>query len=528
MIIDLLDYPVSEPVCVDCDLCIIGGGTAGLYLASLFAKTSLNISIIECGSDQHVTPDNDLHSTYFPSSNYLGVEKGRSFGLGGTSRLWGGQMIPLAESDFQNRQYLGFPKWPISFSEISRYFPSVYSLLGISSSVANQQYFSDLLNHNPLNNLGELFTLRYSSWIPFKLRNFATTFRSTISTSDNIKLWTNSHYVSASIENHLSSNTVSAITCQSLQGHSMSVSSKYFVFCCGAIESTRYIMDLNNSLSQDLNQAGCVGHYFQDHLSSPVASIDCLNLHEYTRYISPKFIGGTLHTPRVDTSSLFQSNSSITSSFVHFLFDIPVGSGVDLVKNFLRSKQGSSEFSFSSSSYFGAAKDILGLASNRVFNNSLYIPKNSSLTLQVDIEQFPSYDNYISLDYHKLDSLGRPTISLDWSISERDYDVISTVKSHFISAWNLSPALSKLATLRPFESNDIASIYDVYHPTGSLRMGSSPSGSSVDPKLRLWNFGNVYVSSTAVLPSPGSANPGLTHLSLTHRLYDHLLQICYS
>jgi len=113
---------------------------------------------------------------------------------------------------------------------------------------------------------------------------------------------------------------------------------------------------------------------------------------------------------------------------------------------------------------------------------------------------------------------------IDWRITKEDTRVIREVAQRSIEAWCNSP-LGKIASLRstlPDEFDKFDSLYDVYHPTGTLRMGSSPANSIVNANLRLWSFDNCFVSSTAVFPSAGSGNPGLTHLALTSRLADHL------
>ncbi|HIF39205.1 MAG TPA: hypothetical protein EYQ69_08400 [Gemmatimonadetes bacterium] len=74
----------------------------------------------------------------------------------------------------------------------------------------------------------------------------------------------------------------------------------------------------------------------------------------------------------------------------------------------------------------------------------------------------------------------------------------------------------------PAELDSFTKPYDVYHPTGSLRMGTTPSNSVVDGNLKLWSADNCYITSTAVFPSSGSANPGMTHLALTARLAKHI------
>jgi choline dehydrogenase-like flavoprotein len=59
--------------------------------------------------------------------------------------------------------------------------------------------------------------------------------------------------------------------------------------------------------------------------------------------------------------------------------------------------------------------------------------------------------------------------------------------------------------------------YDAYHPVGTCRMGMD-SESVVDLNLKVWGTENLWVLSTAVLPSAGDANPTFTLLCLAHSL----------
>ena len=62
----------------------------------------------------------------------------------------------------------------------------------------------------------------------------------------------------------------------------------------------------------------------------------------------------------------------------------------------------------------------------------------------------------------------------------------------------------------------------IYHTTGTIRMGNNIKNSVVDADLKIWNLNNCYVNSTAVFPSPGSADPGMVSYALTLKLADHL------
>jgi choline dehydrogenase-like flavoprotein len=71
-----------------------------------------------------------------------------------------------------------------------------------------------------------------------------------------------------------------------------------------------------------------------------------------------------------------------------------------------------------------------------------------------------------------------------------------------------------------FDSFD--QLYDAYRPTGTLRMSRSPMATVVDTNLRLWAFGNCYISNTAVFLSVWSARPKLIHLASTSHVAEHV------
>ena len=88
---------------VDCDIVIIGAGTAGLYLANKLYNSSFKIILIEEGGRQGRMSDLLGKKVINSGIQYNGASKGRSFGIGGTSSLWGGQMIPLSSFDLEDR-----------------------------------------------------------------------------------------------------------------------------------------------------------------------------------------------------------------------------------------------------------------------------------------------------------------------------------------------------------------------------------------------------------------------------------------
>ena len=66
--------------------------------------------------------------------------------------------------------------------------------------------------------------------------------------------------------------------------------------------------------------------------------------------------------------------------------------------------------------------------------------------------------------------------------------------------------------------------HDAYHPVGVCRMGTD-SEAVVDQNLKVWGIENMWVVSTAVLPSAGTANPTFTMLCLAEALVEHMTHI---
>ena len=66
--------------------------------------------------------------------------------------------------------------------------------------------------------------------------------------------------------------------------------------------------------------------------------------------------------------------------------------------------------------------------------------------------------------------------------------------------------------------------HDAYHPVGTCRLGVD-NGAVVDTHLRVHGTDNLWVLSTGVLPSAGTANPTFTMLCLGDELADDLMTL---
>jgi len=528
MIYDLaLEKEVSKLTDISVDICIIGAGTSGIYLAHKLKKSGLKILILEEGGLNGMTPKESDHVCIQKNDIYNGAEKGRSFGLGGTSALWGGQMIPLSESDFEERTNINFLNWPIKFNDILPYINEVIDDLNLprlcnsKSKMYKQQFFPKL------DNTSKKLKLRLSQWLPFKKRNFGKLYFKELRESVNIDVWVNAPVLDIIKDN--AKNQIDSVKVKSLGQNFLYVRPSILVIGAGAIESTRLLLRFDKDNAHSITKLGApLGNFFSDHLSVTCGEFKCYDLNSFNLLTSPIFRKGIMHSARLELSQEAQTQLNTGSAFSHITYKTHKNSEFDLIRSLLKRRQNNDEkipkisIKLFAKSFFSIASMVFW----RFFYKRLKLSESTTLLLQLDIEQFPDKGNKLYLS-ERLDSLGREMVNIEWEIKEIDRTNINKIKQLMVLEWQkIIP--SSIATVEMNQlpkSDDINNIYDVFHPTGTICMGDNNKNSVLNKDLCLWALDNCYVTTTAIFPSAGSANPGLTHLALTARLADHIIKI---
>jgi choline dehydrogenase-like flavoprotein len=62
------------------------------------------------------------------------------------------------------------------------------------------------------------------------------------------------------------------------------------------------------------------------------------------------------------------------------------------------------------------------------------------------------------------------------------------------------------------------------HQAGTVRFGSDPATSALNPDCRAHELDNLYVVDTSFFPSISAVNPALTAMANAVRVGDHLLE----
>src|SRR5215469_9070293 len=127
MITDSRSIPDNTEL--ECDLCIVGAGAAGITLALQFVKSKLHVIVLESGGEkleakqQTLNQGNVLNRVHPPAHLY------RQRRLGGSTAIWGGRCVPLDEQDFRKRSHVPLSGWPFDRSELQPFYERAQMLL---------------------------------------------------------------------------------------------------------------------------------------------------------------------------------------------------------------------------------------------------------------------------------------------------------------------------------------------------------------------------------------------------------------
>ncbi|MGH8165586.1 MAG: GMC oxidoreductase, partial [Rhodanobacteraceae bacterium] len=125
-------------------------------------------------------------------------------------------------------------------------------------------------------------------------------------------------------------------------------------------------------------------------------------------------------------------------------------------------------------------------------------------------EILPWADNRVQIAEEK-DSQGIPVAKVTFALHENDKKLIK---------WGVAKTME---IMRAAGADEVVEEPRYAHLVGGARMGSDPRTSVVDKVGRSLDIPNLFVCDGSVLPTQGSANPGLTIQALAARTADYLI-----
>jgi choline dehydrogenase-like flavoprotein len=510
----LIDLTVSSAFSNDPNATVIvGAGPVGIYLAYCLSQSGVPVVIIEAGGQVVDSTRNQV------ATNSIGLEFeghlfGRAFGLGGTSVIWGGQLVEFDAPDFS--------QWPISFEEVSSWYKKVYSDLSVQPD--NIDIYRKRLG-------GEAFDLQpierfFTHWLP--QQNFARLFRKQVTDGALTQILLNGTVNGVSFEGE----RASAVKVRTTDGRDLAIGGRRFIFCNGTLEIARFFMSMAKTSDVPWKQNSLVGRFFQDHPCGKAATAEVIDEQKFRNFFETAFTNGAI---KLQSKLRFRNGNRKdgdlgVSGFFSFRSDVQDQLGN--IKWLIRSLRSGAQFSTLSSlpkDAWTLLRTFVPMMVRFVRDRRVMAFFDRSIDFMIQCEQRPIERSRICLRNEKHPNIpGLFSIDIDWRIDGQE--IIETV-NRFTREANLylqKHGLARLDIDARVRSNDVSfleTMSDFYHQAGGMCMSDSPNSGVVDPDCRVWGTSNVYVAGAAVFPSSSHANTTFTALALAARLSSTLQKL---
>jgi len=503
-------------------VCIVGGGIAGLVLATRLAAGGIDVQLLEAGGLKPEERSQALFYAEMGAQRHTGSFDGRFRTYGGSSTRWGAQLLPYTHDIFAPPTGLLSTAWPIDEQAITAYYQDVQDILGVDPL----PFSDDLL---PAVGRAKLpsspdYVLRYSKWAPFNKRNLARTLGAEALANENIKVFLHANAAALTVApqdpGDIQSSKIRTVEAVNYKRERFTFTATYVVVAAGTVESSRLIL----SSPCIPNPHDQIGRYFHDHVSWGAANFDTGAADRILDRLGPFYVNGTTHSSKLEASTPLRVRENLLPVMAHIVLLEPEDSGAAAIRNLVRALQRGrlkEAIAVNLLPMIRGSRDVARLIFYSRVKKRRTVSNRAIVQLTIDVEQAPDPDNRIRLSPDRTDALGLPVAVVDWRVNAAEQQTAlryARIVRTYLEAAGIGPL-----TWTPAAIDQTAPLMsDTFHAMGGLRMGNDPATSVVDRDLRVHHLDNLYVASCAVYPSGGSSNPTFTMMALTMRLADHL------
>jgi choline dehydrogenase-like flavoprotein len=536
------------------DICVIGGGPAGITAAIELAERGSTVVLIESGTENYDAATQRLSDAKITTQGSHSVmDEAVRRGLGGTSALWGGRCVPLDTIDFESHDFTSCSGWPLDADDLAPYYLRACEILGVGEASFEVGICSALATHN----------------IPLSSR-FADT---EVIRGTELERWSRAPNIwqahKRKILEHPRITIQSGLTCigfrqayidgpvaealvqptSAKQSEVCVIKARVFVVACGGVESTRLVLNsMRDPLGLKPHSPELVGRYYMGHPSGKIADIELFGKPEETLFGFER--DGEVYVRRRIT---LRPETLLKEKLLNIAFwldnpplsDWRHGSGVlsasylaltlpglgrllapDAIRKRVAGEKGAQRMhhllncirspwqtlrfcvQFMRQRYFATPR----LPGFFTFSSA------NHYALHYHAEHAPNWNSTITLsDESDAHGLLRAQIALEWA----QQDIDSIIRAHEVLDKNLQDNdIGRLVyKISPelFDQSIREQAVDGFHQNGTLRMGADPSSGVTDSYGRMFGTSNLYIASSATFPTSGQANPTLAMIALTVR-----------
>ncbi len=522
MFVDARNLPFGAAI--EADLCIIGGGAAGIAIAREFVGHDCRVCILESGGTAYEDETQALTRGETVGLPYeLDTTRARYFG--GSTNWWAGFCRPFEDYHFVKRPWVPHSGWPISRQDLDPFYRRSFDLCGIDDRTFVAEDAAAALDKPELKIARGGSGRFVSSVTPLgdeRLR-FGTFFGAELERAHNVCVYLHANTVHLQASDN--AQRVTSVRAATLSGNTFSVAAKVFILATGAIENARLLLLSNDRLANGLgNQHDLVGRYFMEHATFTAGTVALEGCDGPSPLYDSKY--AVLNLPfavEINPSVRVQREQRLLETAVYFnaVFRGEDSAGVDALKRLREAMWRRTTASFPAAELRTIAADGVNVACFILgwMSRARFLLKNHVVNLH--LEQAPNPDSRVLLSDRR-DRLGLPMVRLDWQLTELDRQTVRRTTALLgeeiaHAGWGRFTQALPQGSGAPFPQPDW-----IWHHIGTTRMHHDPRQGVVDENCRVHGLGNLFVAGSSVFPTAGNHCPTLTLLALGLRLADHL------
>ncbi len=536
-----------NPSTTSTEVCIVGGGPAGLALAQRLAEHRLDVVVLESGPPEKQAADLNRAEVTGDPIHALDPVGTRFRQLGGNANQWsvklgqhdgdwtfGVRYGTLTDQALGDRPWIDGSGWPIDGAELDRWNRQAHELLGQGDfdydEAGDDAGQIEWLGDDVVNPRGFRFGPRDRLLVQIK---------ATVQTDPRIRVVEGANVTRLHQES--SSKPITGLTYADENGRSHELRADTVVLAGGGIENARLLLASERERGGVGNENDNVGRYFMDHPLYSIGDIlpeDPESLRDFTFFDLVDHDGGLRHGHVVTAKPWCEANRSVEIAAA--LFPRPARAIVESVDNmkYLRANP----------KYYGSNPGELARALRKIppgirglpwALNMMLVKKQSllpgfgrggwsqdptglgfsELEVVLQCEQTPLRDSRVTLS-DAVDRFGTPIPRVHWLLG--DQTRASVLAFQQLIAERVEKA--DIGSYRPRAGNldELLTPTSIAHHLGTTRMSVSPSDGVVDADCRVHTCPNLYVVGSSVFPVGGYVNPTLTIVALALRLGDTL------
>jgi len=539
---------VEHGACLHTDVCVVGGGAAGISLALALSGRGLSIVLLESGRMAEDAATQALYAGEVADERlHSPADKYRQRCLGGSTATWGGRSMPFDPIDFETRSQVPASGWPISYEDLLPFYPQANALaeagrfaydageaLGATAPPLVRGFASDVVRTDGL----ERFSCP---------TNFGRRYERRLRVAPDIRVLLGANCTGIALRPD--GRSVRELAVATLAGRRFRVAARATVLAMGGLETARLLLASRDVAPQGVgNEHDVVGRYYMCHIAGNVGTLVFNGRPQDVRHgyeITPE---GIYCRRRLAIVPAEQRRHGLANCVARLHFSRitdprhrnGVLSGLFLARKFISYEYGKRLHDGNDPTAGVYARHLWNVVTDpfdtttflahwvarrtlaqRKFPSVILRNRTNRFSLEMHGEQIPRADSRVTLT-ERTDALGLPRLRIDWRYSREDIESMGRTLDLIAQELERSGA-GRLDYDRATLEEDLLR-FGAYggHHIGTARMGSDPRTSVVDADCRVHSVDNLFVAGSAAFPTSSQANPTLTLIALALRLGQHL------